>query len=1418
MAFPRSRRCALFLVLACLSAGFKTLAAADSDLRSPILLRSASGHGGTADWQMRKASEAGAGATVSAPGFSATGWRSAVVPGTVLNSLVFNKVYPEPYFGRNNDRGLNLIPDIFDKGADFYTYWFRTKFTVPPTYAGKRVWLQLDGINYTADIWVNGQQVGTLAGMFQRGTYDITSLVTPGSSQNALAILVHPIDPPNGFSSPTNTGGNAKNENANGADGKIGRYTTMLMTAGWDFTFNDGIRDRNTGIWKDVKIYATGPVALRNPFVKSSLPLPSLTPASETISVEVTNATDKPQSGTLTATIAEGNISLQQNVTLAANETRTVTFAPADHPKLVINNPRLWWPFNKGDQPLYNLTTSFTQNGAVSDELKTRFGLRDIRTDRNTPDGSRIFYVNGKRVFLHGTNWIPEGMLRTSTERTEAELRYTRQAGVNFIRFWGGGITESDEFFDLCDELGIMVWVEFWLTGNTALPSDTELYRANVTDTVKRIRNHPCVAYYVSANERSANSVVPIADLLNSLDGTRGYQPASEIDGIHDGSPYVSVNPMWYYEDTASARGSRINGLCPEYGAPILPTVDALREMMPEADLWPINTKTWKYLDGGGFHEMATSYVNSTNQYGKSSSIDEFAFKAQMFGGLAYRAIWECWNANRFEYGDRFTTGLLFWYHNSPHPQVCGRMWDWSLEPTAALYFSQKAHEPVHAQYDFLKNTVGVNNELPRAFDNMKLNVRIFNFDMTKAYDKTTTFDLPEDRFVPNVQAVTLPENLSQVHFIKLELRDSLGKLVSENFYWRSKDDYTPGRTATGPQYAGFSDLSKLPKVEINSTVTQRTEGGKNYYRVVVSNPSRSLAFMVWLRLQDGNTNKPIRPAFYDDNFFSLLPGESRSIDIEYSGKINPATTKLIVDGWNVARKQYRQGAVTVLPDIHDYKNKTEENLALGKTVTASSVYKEAVENAVDGNAGTRWSSSYANNQWIQVDLGSPQIIDSVELTWESAYGATYRIETSLNGSTWSTAKTNNEGQGGIERLAFAPRSARYVRMYGLTRATQYGFSLWEFGIYAPSNVARGAAAKASTSQTGRPASGAIDSDTTTTRWSSEYLDNQWIEIDFGESRTISGVKLLWEAAFAKSYNIQTSVNGETWSDAAAVPDGIGGEEFLTFPMVDGRYVRMLGLERATAFGFSLWDFAAYSPSSGMSAPENTPPAVKAGATGVAFAGVPFSIQGSVSDDGRPSGALDTEWSSISGLGAPAFANIYSPTTTVTFPQKGNYTLRLRATDGTSESTDDLAVSVQSLYENWAATYFTSAQLSDPAVSGPEADANGDGFSNALCYATGTSPWDQNAGGLPKIGDSANRLDIHFLRNTHALDVRYIVEASEDLTRWETIASSEFGGPLSGPATVSETGPGPIKTVIVTDIVAFGLASSRFLRLRTVVP
>jgi hypothetical protein len=855
-----------------------------------LSLRSPEIDGGHQEWRM---GQGGEGAQISQPGYAMPGWQRAIVPGTVLNSLVANRVYPEPYFGLNNLYERKLIPDLADVGPDHYTYWFRTEFSVPREFRGKQVTLQFDGINYRAEIWLNGEKLGDMAGMFRRGRFDATPYLKP-DGPNVLAVRVRPPDVPGGLRARSDSP-RAPGENRNGGDGAFGKNVTMLQSVGWDFTFSDGIRDRNTGIWRDVKLVATGPVAVRNPLVRSKIDFPSAATARETVVLEAENLTDAPQRATVRIAIPQAKVNLTKEILLAPKETQEVTFTPEEFPTLIVKSPRLWWPMNKGEAYLYRLEAEARVGRKVSDRLQTRFGIREITSNRDTPDKSRLFYVNGKRFFVRGSNWISEGMLRNSDARTEAELRYTAQSGINFLRHWGGGITESDRFYELCDELGIIVWTEFWQTGDTAKPADAELYRANVEDTVKRIRIHASNGYYVSANER--NDVVPIKDLLDRLDGTSGYQVQSEVDGIHDGSPYKYVNPMAYYDDTASPRGSRINGFCPEYGTPCLPTVEALREMMPSRALWPIDKATWDYLDGNGFHLMATDYARGVDQYGPSQSIEEFARKAQAVGAVGYRGIWENWNANRYDFGERFCSGVLFWYHNSPVRQVAGRMWDWSLEPTAALYFNQDAMEPIHAQFHFLKNTVTVNNELMTPLKGIWVRTRVFDMDMSLRLDQREVLDVPADGVAADAFKVALPANLSPVHFIRLDVMDAQGRPISNTFYWRSNQAYQGPKTWSGPLYGGFEALGSLPPATVEMAATEGKKGDRPLWTVRLANKGKTLAFTLQAKMVDAATGKPLRPSFYSDNFISLLPGETRTITIEAP---KGAKGRVELDGWNL--------------------------------------------------------------------------------------------------------------------------------------------------------------------------------------------------------------------------------------------------------------------------------------------------------------------------------------------------------------------------------------------------------------------------------------------------------------------------------------------------------------------------------------
>lgn len=876
--------------------GSLTQAQTQNYYRNPdkIYLDSKSGHNGNFSWQMYKADEIKDPAEkISRPGYQSGEWMPAIVPGTVLNSLVHNKVYPEPYYGLNNKLDKDIIPDLAKVGREFYTYWFRTEFNIPESYKDKIVWLQVDGINYRAEIWVNGQLLSCMSGMFRQDYINITDYAQVGKA-NALAIKVYPVDVP-GTIKPKRWG--AVGEFHNGGDGNIGLNTTMLMSVGWDFTFNDGIRDRNTGIWKNISLYATDKAVLRNPFIKSDLAKPGYDLSRQTVSVEVTNPTQQKVKCLVKGEIVGENISFSKEIEMFRGERKEVTFTADEFPQLIIKNPRLWWPLFKGKPELYELKMTALVDGKISDEVKTRFGIREITSDQNTPDQSRQFYVNGKKVFIRGTNWIPEGMLRTSDERTYAELRYTKQSGINLIRMWGGGIAESDYFFQLCDEMGFLVWQEFWMTGDTKHPHDADLYLSNVEATVKRLRNHPSLAYYVSSNE--STEMPGAKDLIMKLDGTRGYQMQSECDGVHDGSPYKQVNPMQHYENTASERGSRVDGFNPEYGAPTIPTVETLREVMDEKDLWPINKEVWDYHDGGGFHLMTSMYTDLTNNYGTSSSIEEFVAKGQLVGAMNSKSIWEVWNYNKFDYGDRYASGLLFWYHNCPVRQVCARMWDYSLEPTASLYHTQNALAPLHPQFDYLKNTVSVYNDYYRSFKGYKVTAEVYDIKSKKVWAKSRTVDLPEDGVANDVFVIDFPANISQVHFIKLYLYDDKGKLVSDNFYWRSNDKYEGSKTLTGPTSSGFESLADLKEValKVKSGVSKKEDW--QVMELSIQNPSSSIAFFVQLQYIDQN-GKPVRPSFYSDNFFSLLPGESKKVVVETALKNLPEKGRFIVKGWNV--------------------------------------------------------------------------------------------------------------------------------------------------------------------------------------------------------------------------------------------------------------------------------------------------------------------------------------------------------------------------------------------------------------------------------------------------------------------------------------------------------------------------------------
>ena len=401
-------------------------------------------------WKARRATDVLVdGTEITSPGFKPDGWIDAVVPGTILTTLLYNKQIPDPFFGMNN----NNIPDVYDTGRDYYTYWFYKEFNLPEIKDDQHVWIKFRGINYFAEIFLNGKRVNlnTHEGMYLREKYLITPFINSGKT-NRLAIWVAPPDPvgnPNG---------------GQGGDGTIGRNVTMQFTAGWDWICP--VRDRNTGIWDQVSVEITGSVDLRNPFVGMRVPgvrVPGAKqqPAFLKPSVELVNPAASVVEGVLSVSLEDQSISVK--TTLNPYETKMQGL-----PELRIENPRLWWPNGMGDQPLYKLKFDFTtREGINCDSEEVTLGIRQTGNYWDEKMKSRVFTVNGQKVFIKGGNWIASDMLlRLSPGRYEAEVRMHAELNMNMIRIWGGGLTERPEFYDECDKYGILVWQDLWISGD----------------------------------------------------------------------------------------------------------------------------------------------------------------------------------------------------------------------------------------------------------------------------------------------------------------------------------------------------------------------------------------------------------------------------------------------------------------------------------------------------------------------------------------------------------------------------------------------------------------------------------------------------------------------------------------------------------------------------------------------------------------------------------------------------------------------------------------------------------------------------------------------------------------------------------------------------------------------------------------
>ncbi len=830
-----------------------------NQLREPIQL--------VAGWELQDAAKAtDTGEVISRTDYRPAGWHRATVPGTVLTSLVNDGVYPEPLYGENNRP--DKIPDSLCRTA----YWYRTPFTVPQSYAGQRVWLNFQGINYIAAVWVNGRQAGTIKGAFARGIFDVTSSVVIGGS-NALAVQVLPQPHPGETHEKTIAKGTGPNGGVTGRDGP-----TFLCTVGWDWI--PTIRDRDTGIWQGVTLSATGPVVVQDPYVTSDLPLPRTDSADLTVQATVRNVTPTAVAGTLTGVI-EG-IKFKQEVALGPQETRPVEFAPGATPGLHVRQPRLWWPNGYGPQNLYTLHLSFAVKGTVSDEQDVTFGVRKI-TYALPGSENLALSVNGVPVVAKGGDWgMDEAMKRIPRRRLEAQVRMHQIANYTIIRNWVGQSTSAD-LYDLCDRYGLLVWDEFFEPhpSDGPIPEDVDLYLANVREKILRCRNHPSIALWCARNEGDPPPAIGdgIRKLIHELDPGRLYQPSSTSGrGVNSGGPYHWRTPREFYTFGEAFKT--------EIGSMSVPTLEAIQAMMPTKD-WEVINDDWAEHDFCAGAQQGDRYPGIiSRRYGPPASLADFTRKSQLANYEAFRAMYE----GRFAKLFHPATGVITWMSSPAQPSFVWQLYSHDLEPNSSLYGARKACEPVHIQMNQNDWRVMVINNTPEPLREVTAKAAVYNLDGSLQHAQTNTVTAAPSA-ATDAGPLAFPSGLSPVHFVKLELRDARNRLLSDNFYWRA----TPDREDD------FQALNTLPMVALDIQARRRETGGKCLLDVSLRNPTGFVALMAHLQLRKARSGQRVLPVFYSDNYVSLLPAESRSLTIEAaSADLAGEAPLLAVDGWNV--------------------------------------------------------------------------------------------------------------------------------------------------------------------------------------------------------------------------------------------------------------------------------------------------------------------------------------------------------------------------------------------------------------------------------------------------------------------------------------------------------------------------------------
>lgn len=792
-----------------------------------------------------------------------------VVPGTVFTA----------YVEAGHEACPEYADNIYKVDESRYNrpFWYVGTFSLPQSpSADQQVWLCFDNINKYADFYFNGHKISgsntsekDVKGHMLRSRFNVTHLYR-ANEKNIIAVLIYDPD-------------QRKSRNAKDPYG-VACSPSYLAGAGWDWM--PYVPGRLAGITGHARVEVTGSAVLVDPWVRSHLP--TLQQAELSIASGVANHSSQTQSISVQGTIMPGNIQFSKTLQVAAGDTAHFYLNKYQLASLVINNPKLWWPNGYGAPNLYTCRLQCSVDGKVSDVRNVRFGIRKYEyrmVDNAVGFPVLNLYVNDKHIFVKGGNWgMSEYMLRCHGKQYETKIRLHKDMNYNMIRLWTGCVTD-DEFYDYCDEQGIMVWDDFWLYVAYNDVADHNAFIINARDKVRRLRNHACIAVWCGANETH-----PVPDIDQALrmivmkeDGNdRLYKSCSNQDGLSGSGWWRDFPPAHHFETSASnlafekpAYPYGYNygyGFRTEIGMATFPQYESVCLFIPKDKQWPLpseqqlkedNNNLWNYHFFGkeASNAFPISYVEAVDKrYGKPKNLESFCERAQLVNLEDMKGMYEAWQDKMWN----DAAGMLIWMSHPAYPSFVWQTYDYYYDPTGCYWGARKACEPQHVQWNCLTGSVKVINASASNLDNVTVTAIRYNVMGQEIARQSASLSCPTEDMR---EAFVLNTKDAGLQFIRLLLVTKKGKLVADNFYWTN-----------GREPLCYEALASLPTSKLEVSNIER-KGNKLSF--TLTNKGKGVAFANRLRLVNKQSGERVLPVLWSDNYLTLMPGEQCPVAVE---------------------------------------------------------------------------------------------------------------------------------------------------------------------------------------------------------------------------------------------------------------------------------------------------------------------------------------------------------------------------------------------------------------------------------------------------------------------------------------------------------------------------------------------------------